>query len=202
MKCQKLILLLFFFSCSQPSKEQKSTLQKVNDTVSKEILSNKNVIGNNNSAVHKFGLKSKIDHYFNNIDKTILENNFGGGDCISTLKEYKTKLNGFCAVELKSDCGDYGFIKYRLISSKDKSPYILEKVSKEWLLADSVRYLLKEWIVDIQDTSNIFYREYPTNDYQLREIPESTVFRQIHNKDLNISKALKTIDDSRTASSE
>jgi hypothetical protein len=203
MKFIKFLLLTLLLSCSKPNQQQEKTVELSENPATTEHKPEE-IHTYKKSAViqQKSKLKSEIEKFFENIEKTIWENEYGGGDCWNTYKEYKTTVDGYYAIKDNLECGEYGFTKFRLITSADKEPHLLEKTSKEWLMADNIPYLLKEWIVDFIDTSKIYYRQYSTDKFELSGIPDSVSFNLAVKKDLNLHQTLKSINASRTAKSE
>ena len=191
MKFTKYLLLLFLLSCSDPNQQKETALDSSENSSNTEI-----------QKKEKFNLKAEIDRYFENIEEKIWENEYGGGDCWNTYKEYITELNAYYAIRNNLDCGDYGFTNFRLIMSGDKEPQLLEKTSKEWRMADTIPYLIKEWIIDFTDTTKIYYRRYSTDKFELSMIPDSISFSLTEKKDLNLNQTLESIKSDRTAKNE
>ena len=191
MKCIKFFLLLFLVSCSKPKKQNEYTLAISKGSIIAEPQKEKAA-----------KLKTEIDTYFDKIVATVIKNESGGGDCWNTYTEYKTETNDYYAIKDNLDCGDYGFTNYRLILSAQKEAHLLHISSKEWRINDTKPYLIKEWIVDFNDTSKVYYRQFAAENFGLSIIPDSVSFHLPENKNLNLSATLESIEYHRIANKE
>ena len=167
MKYYSLGLLFILISCSS---NKKNELHEKAEPVAQEIESYVP------ATWEKFDLKIRIDAYFESAEDLVVENEFGGGDCWHTVKEYKTSIQNARVVNDDLDCGDYGFTRYRLVQSAMGKPLILEIKSKEWMMTEAIPYIMKEWIIDFNDTTKIYFRKYISNTFDEIEIPDSVRF--------------------------
>lgn len=102
MKYYSLGLLFILISCSTKEKNQgqekaEPVVQRIESSVPPRW--------------EKFDLKIRIDAYFGSIEDLVVENEFGGGDCWHSVKEYQTSIQNSRVVSDNLDCGDYGFTR-------------------------------------------------------------------------------------------
>lgn len=136
---------------------------------------------------------------FSKKSKTVdIENEYGGGDCLGTYKQYHT-LNDTTLVIDHMDCGEYGFTLKTYLTQEEK-PLLTRKVNKEWIITDSIPYTLQEWFYDFSDSTQYYYREYKFAQYKDTEILASIPFDTIQQE--NGSLFLKDLQETLAKETE
>ncbi|WP_338769542.1 hypothetical protein WAF17_10055 [Bernardetia sp. ABR2-2B] len=199
MKIYLPLALLLLASCS--SKEQKNDITSENQDSVTVLAENIEVTTENNTPNEKSmevtEIKALINQDFKNLDKLILKNEFGGGDCFGTYQQNNIKEKGSIATIYKMDCNDYGFTNYRLISSEENTPLFLEKVKYENDMSGE-QQLLEEWVINFQDTSKVYYRKAEKVDYEMTTIADDVKFQLYEGSSLNINEGLSEIEAGKT----